>query len=98
MNVGIIGLPQSGKKTLFRLLVGEKALDGNVDSRSPVRGVAVVNGTKIIYDPLGMHSGNDWFEAQLGDKAEHIMRFEVVVGQPEVASGDIYTKLGEQLF
>lgn len=56
MNIGIIGLPQSGKKTLFRLLVGEKALDGHVEGRSLVRGVADVQDARFdrlvaMYEP-----------------------------------------------
>jgi len=56
MKVGIIGLPQSGKKTLFQLLVGSGALAGNVDYRQPVRGVADVQDARFdrlvgMYDP-----------------------------------------------
>jgi GTP-binding protein YchF len=56
MNVGIIGLPQVGKKTLFGLLVGPEALSGHVDPRSPVRGVAEVQDPRFdrlveMYEP-----------------------------------------------
>lgn len=42
MKIGIIGLPQTGKKTLFSLLVGPAALSGHGDGRQPARGVADV--------------------------------------------------------
>ena len=42
MNIGIIGFPQTGKKTLFRLLAGESALRDNADLRQVQRGVADV--------------------------------------------------------
>jgi len=56
VNIGIIGLPQSGKKTLFSLLVGEGALDGHVDPRQVLRGVADVRDPRFdrlleIYKP-----------------------------------------------
>jgi len=47
MNVGIIGLPQSGKKTLFRLLVGDDALPAHHDARALVRGVADVQDPRF---------------------------------------------------
>jgi GTP-binding protein YchF len=42
MNVGIIGLPQTGKKTLYQLLVGAESLAHHTDPRQPARGVAEV--------------------------------------------------------
>jgi GTP-binding protein YchF len=42
MNVGIIGLPQTGKKTLFELLVGRGAVGENTDPKKTLRGVAEV--------------------------------------------------------
>lgn len=56
MNIGIIGLPQSGKKGLFGLLVGEGVLHGNIDPRQIVRGVADVQDVRFdrlvrLYSP-----------------------------------------------
>ncbi len=56
MKVGIIGLPQTGKKTLFSLLVGPSALHGHTDARQPARGVADVQDARFdrlvtLYDP-----------------------------------------------
>jgi GTP-binding protein YchF len=42
MNIGIIGFPQSGKKTLFELLVGEGGVGKHGDPHKPISGVAEV--------------------------------------------------------
>jgi len=42
MNIGIIGLPQTGKKTLFELLVGPGSVPVHADARKTIRGVADV--------------------------------------------------------
>lgn len=47
MKIGIIGLPQTGKKTLFSLLVGPAAPGGHSDARSSVRGVAGVQDARF---------------------------------------------------
>lgn len=47
MKIGIIGLPQTGKKTLFSLLVGPSALSAHVDPRQPARGVADVQDPRF---------------------------------------------------
>ena len=56
MNVGIIGLPQVGKKTLFKLLVGAGSLDRHTDPNASVRGVAEVDDKRFdrlveMYEP-----------------------------------------------
>ncbi|HEX5132630.1 MAG TPA: DUF933 domain-containing protein [Candidatus Krumholzibacteria bacterium] len=56
MKIGIIGLPQTGKKTLFSLLVGPGVLAGHTDARQPARGVADVQDPRFdrlidIYRP-----------------------------------------------
>jgi GTP-binding protein YchF len=47
MKLGIIGLPQTGKKTLFSLLVGPSAAGGHADGRQPARGVADVQDPRF---------------------------------------------------
>lgn len=47
MRIGIIGLPQTGKKTLFSLLVGPAALAGHTDARAAARGMADVQDTRF---------------------------------------------------
>lgn len=56
MNIGIIGLPQTGKRTLFDLLVGAGASSKAGDAHKLVRGVAEVNDPRFtrladIYQP-----------------------------------------------
>ena len=50
MKIGIIGLPQTGKKTLFSLLVGPAALAGSGGARAALHGVADVQDAR--YDRL----------------------------------------------
>jgi GTP-binding protein YchF len=47
VNIGIIGLPQTGKKTLFELLVGRGTLGAHHDPRRVVRGVADVQDARF---------------------------------------------------
>ncbi len=47
VNAGIIGLPQVGKKTLFRLLVGPDAVPAHADARAIVRGVAEIRDPRF---------------------------------------------------
>lgn len=47
MNIGIIGLPQTGKKTLFELLVGRGTIGAHHDPRAVVRGVAEVQDARF---------------------------------------------------
>lgn len=47
MKIGIIGLPQTGKKTLFSLLVGPAALGTGGDARAALRGVADVQDARF---------------------------------------------------
>lgn len=47
MRLGIIGLPQTGKKTLFSLLVGPAALAGHTDARAAARGMADVQDARF---------------------------------------------------
>ena len=55
MKIGIVGLPQSGKRTLFELLTGTK-LPRRSDGQKPVPGVAHLRDTRFeslaaLYDP-----------------------------------------------
>ncbi|MFH1754598.1 MAG: DUF933 domain-containing protein, partial [Candidatus Latescibacterota bacterium] len=56
MEIGLIGLPQSGKKTLFELLVGRDALSKKHDAMKSLRGIAYVKDVRFdallsIYSP-----------------------------------------------
>lgn len=47
MRIGIIGLPQTGKKTLFSLLAGPAALAAHNDARAAARGMADVQDARF---------------------------------------------------
>ncbi len=47
MRIGIIGLPQTGKKTLFSLLAGPAALAAHPDTRAAARGMADVRDPRF---------------------------------------------------
>lgn len=88
MNVGIIGLPQSGKKTLFGLLVGREALSGHLDPRAPLRGVADVQDPRFdalvtMYEPRKV--------------ARARLEFVVLpkIEERSVSEGDVFKDMGE---
>jgi GTP-binding protein YchF len=88
MNVGIIGLPQTGKKTLFRLLVGEGALPPHADPRQTYRGVAEVQDPRFdelldVYQPRKQTRAR--LEVQLLPKIE----------EDAIQKGAIFRDMGE---
>jgi GTP-binding protein YchF len=88
MNIGIIGFPQTGKKTLFGLLVGQSALDHHTDPSKTARGVAAVQDERIeplsaIYNPKKMTQAR--VEFLLPRKIE----------EQSVSKGDIFRDLAE---
>jgi GTP-binding protein YchF len=88
MKIGIIGLPQTGKKTLFGLLVGRSALAGHADARQPVLGVAEVQDPRF-----------DRLVEMYRPKKEVRARLEVVllpkIEERAVSEGDIFKEMGE---
>lgn len=88
MNIGIIGLPQTGKKTLFKLLVGDGALPSHADPRQIHRGVADVRDPRFdklldVYRPGKETRAR--LEVQLLPKIEEDI----------VRKGDIFKDMGE---
>jgi ribosome-binding ATPase YchF (GTP1/OBG family) len=88
MNIGIIGLPQTGKKTLFQLLVGAGALPPHADPRQIHRGVADVQDPRFdrllnVYQPLKHTRAR--LEVQLLPKIE----------EDVVRKGDIFKDMRE---
>jgi len=47
MKIGIIGLPQTGKKTLFEILSGHKPTDGELASNKPIKAVAEIKDPRF---------------------------------------------------
>jgi len=88
MNIGIIGLPQTGKKTLFSLLVGKGALEHRGDPSKTARGVAEILDPRFdalvkIYSP----------------KKHTRARVDIILPQKieehSVSTGDIFHDLAE---
>jgi ribosome-binding ATPase len=88
MKIGIIGLPQTGKKTLFSLLVGSDALSGHAEARGPVRGVADVQDPRF-----------DRLVAMYRPRRQVRARLEVTlvpgIEEKSLASGEAIKDLGE---
>ena len=87
MNIGIVGLPQTGKRTLFELLVGPGAPQ-RTDASKSIRGIAQVQDARFdrlvkIYVP----------------KKETRARIEVIlppkIEEGAVSQGDIFRDLAE---
>lgn len=56
MKIGIIGLPQTGKKTLFELLTGHKPSDKELVSNKPIKSMASIKDPRFdalvsLYNP-----------------------------------------------
>jgi ribosome-binding ATPase len=88
MNIGIIGLPQTGKKTLFKLLVGGGALEHRGDVTKTARGVAEILDPRFdslvkIYSPKKLSRAR--VDVLLPQKIE----------ENAVSKGDIFRDLAE---
>ena len=87
MNIGIIGLPQAGKKTLFELLVGHGSA-GTRDGRAVMRGVAEVQDPRFeklvrIYQPKKQ------------SRARVNVALLPTIEERSVSEGDIFRDLAE---
>ena len=47
MKIGIIGLPQTGKKTLFEILTNHKPTENEIASKKPIKGVVEVRDPRL---------------------------------------------------
>ncbi|MEJ2722698.1 MAG: DUF933 domain-containing protein [bacterium] len=88
MNIGIIGLPQSGKKTLYGLLVGRSALEHRGDPSKTARGVAEIKDPRLdrlveIYAPKKLQRAR--VDVLLPRKIE----------EQSISKGDIFRDLAE---
>jgi GTP-binding protein YchF len=88
MNIGIIGLPQTGKKTLFKLLAGQGAIHEHSDPRQVHRGVADVQDARFdelveVYRPRKQTRAR--LEVQLLPRIE----------EDVIRKGDIFKDMGD---
>ena len=88
MNIGIIGLPQTGKKTLFQLLVGGGALPPHADPRHIHRGVTDVQDPR--FDNLV-----DVYQPRKQTRARLDVQLLPKIEEDAVRKGDIFKDMGE---
>ena len=88
MNIGIIGLPQTGKKTLFQLLVGTHALDHHIGARNTARGVADIQDPR--FDRLV-----ELYAAKKHTRARVDVLLPPKIEEKAVSQGDIFRDLAE---
>ena len=88
MKIGVIGLPQVGKKTLFELLTGHKPTENELTSNKPVKAVAEIRDPRFeklveFYKPKK--------EAKARIDIETLPKLE----KDTIAKGDIFADINE---
>lgn len=88
MKIGMIGLPQTGKKALFELLTGHKPSENEVASGKPIHGVAEIRDSRF-----------DELVAMYKPKKEVRARIELEllpkIEKDAISKGDIFTDIAE---
>ena len=88
MKIGIIGLPQTGKKTLFEILANRKPMENEIASKQPIKGVIEVKDPRF-----------DMLAKAYKPKKEVRNRIEIEMlpklGKDAIAEGDIFTDINE---
>jgi len=88
MKIGLIGLPQVGKKTLFELLTGHKPTEKELSSNKPIKGIAEIKDPRF-----------DRLVAMYKPKKEVRARIEVEVfaklEKETISKGEIFTDINE---
>jgi GTP-binding protein YchF len=88
MNIGIIGLPQTGKNSLFQLLVGKGSLDHHSDPRKIARGIAEIQDPR--FDSLV-----DLYAPKRQTRARIEVLLPPKIEERAVSEGDIFRDLAE---
>jgi GTP-binding protein YchF len=88
MKIGMIGLPQVGKKTLYELLAGHKPTENEIASGRPIKGVAQIKDARFdrlvtIYRPKK--------EVRARIELELLPKIE----KDTIAKGDIFKDINE---
>ncbi|MEE8359553.1 MAG: DUF933 domain-containing protein [Candidatus Omnitrophota bacterium] len=88
MKIGLIGLPQTGKKTLFELLTSHKPTENEIASKKPIKSVAEIKDQRFdflaaLYKPKK--------EARARIDIEMLPRLE----KDTIAKGDIFADISE---
>jgi len=88
MKIGMIGLPQTGKKALFELLTGHKPSENEAASGKPIHGVAEIRDSRF-----------DALVAMYKPKKEVRARIELEllpkIEKDAISKGDIFTDIAE---
>lgn len=88
MKIGIIGLPQVGKKALFELLTGHKPSENELVSGKPIHGVAEIRDSRF-----------DMLVAMYKPKKEVRARIELEllpkIEKDAISKGDIFADIAE---
>lgn len=88
MKIGLIGLPQVGKKTLFRLLTGHEPTEKELVSGKPIKGVAQIKDPR--FDKLvAMYNPKKDVRARI--EAESFPKLE----KETIAKGEIFADINE---
>ncbi len=88
MKIGIIGLPQTGKKTLFELLTDHKPSDGEVASGNPIKSVAEIKDPR--FDALVT-----MFKPKKEVKARIDIELLPKLEKDTIAKGDIFADIAD---
>lgn len=88
MKIGLIGLPQVGKKTLFELLANHKPTESELASNKPIKGVAEIRDARFdrlveVYKPKK--------EVRARIDIETLPKIE----KDTIAKGDIFVDINE---
>jgi ribosome-binding ATPase YchF (GTP1/OBG family) len=88
MKIGMIGLPQTGKKALFELLTGHKPSENEAASGKPIHGVAEIRDSRF-----------DALVAMYKPKKEVRARIELEllpkIEKDAISKGDIFEDIAE---
>ena len=88
MKIGIIGLPQTGKKTLFEILTNRKPTENEIASKKPIKGVVEVKDPRF-----------DMLAKTYKPKKEVRVRIEIEMlpklEKDTIAEGDVFTDINE---
>lgn len=88
MKIGIIGLPQTGKKALFELLTGHKPSENEAASGKPIHGVAEIKDGRFDY-LVGLYKPKKEVRARI--EIELLPKIE----KDAISKGEIFEDIAE---
>ncbi|OGW77674.1 MAG: redox-regulated ATPase YchF [Omnitrophica bacterium RIFCSPLOWO2_02_FULL_45_16] len=88
MKIGIIGLPQTGKKALFELLTGHKPSENEVASGKPIHGIAEIRDSRFDY-LVGMYKPKKEVRARI--EIELLPKIE----KDAISKGEIFEDIAQ---